>query len=86
MSSANSIPEPAPDLQSLTASVRALKEVVEGLTGQRPGRIAPTPRLFVQPIRPDALVVPVNTNDLWISSGTSQLHYYDGRLWQRVLP
>lgn len=86
MSNTNSIPEPTPDLQGLITTVRALKEVVEGLTGQRPGRVAPAPRIYVRPVRPDPREEPVNPYDLWIASGTNQMHYFDGRLWQRLQP
>jgi len=83
----NSIPEPNEDPASMLLAIRALKEVVEGLTGQRPGKVAGAPRVFLQPIAPDARAgFALSRGDFWISSGTDRLHYWDGRLWRQIQP
>jgi hypothetical protein len=85
VSESASIPEVSADLESLVNAVRAMKEIVEGLTGQRPAMQAPVPRVHFSPVAPNAqLGIPLKTGDLWIASGSGKLHFWNGRLWQEI--
>lgn len=83
----NAIPDPTADPQSLLMAVRAIKEVVEGLTGQRPGTAGRSPRVYIQAVRPNAQTgALLSEGDFWIAKGTDKLFFWDGRLWQPIQP
>jgi hypothetical protein len=74
-----SIPDPQPTLDSLSETVRALKQVVELLAGQRLGGAAA--HVFVQSAAPTAIGV----GDLWIDpSNSSVMRYWNGNLWTKI--
>ena len=87
MSRLNSVPDFTEDLQSMSAALRAMKEVVEGLTGQRRNQGEGAPHVFLQLQRPDPRTgTQVRKGDFWIQPEQKTLHFWDGRLWQRLVP
>lgn len=76
----SSIPDPTSDIGSLVASVSALKQVVENLTGQRGGTAYGSPKIWVQVSPPTGAVV----GDFWIHKQTNKLRFWDGANWQNV--
>lgn len=74
-----SIPDPQPTLDSLSETVRILKQVVEILAGQRPGGAAV--RVFIQAATPTAL----GTGDIWIDTlNNSVIRYWNGNQWTKI--
>lgn len=87
MSDRNVIPEFTSDPESIAVSLRVAKDVLEGLTGQRRGEGVGSPRMFVQITRPDPRVgVTLKLGDLWIHPTDRKLYFWDGRLWQSIVP
>lgn len=87
MSNRNAIPEFTSDPESIATALRAVKEMLEELTGQRPGQSIGAPRVFVQPARPDPRAgVQIKPGDLWIQPSGRRLYFWDGRIWQTFLP
>lgn len=86
MSKITAIPEITNDPQSMTNALMAIKQILEGLTGQRPGSLASVPRMHVAPIAPSFQTgLSPKIGDLWISTGSRKLHFWDGKLWQQVV-
>lgn len=86
MSRRNTIPEFTDDPKSMAVSLRAVKELLETLLGtrRRQGRVSQT---FIEALPPDPSAgFDVQTGDFWIAKGTKKLHYWDGRLWQKIQP
>lgn len=83
----NTIPTPTSDPESMLVTIRALKDVVERLTGQSPGprQTGRAPSVHVQATAPDAragmILLP---GDFWISTGNDRLHYWTGQYWRPV--
>jgi hypothetical protein len=83
----NTIPTPTNDPESMLAAIRALKDVVERLTGQRLGTEAAgrAPSTYVQAIAPDSRAgTPLLVGDFWVSTGTDRLHYWTGQYWRPI--
>jgi len=74
------IPVPTEDLKSLNASVLALKQVAEMLTGQdQMQKFAP--HTFVQADTPVAL----HDGDFWLCTGkTYSFNIWDGNKWLKI--
>lgn len=85
MSRKNSIPEFTSDPESIAVAVRAIKELLEGVLGQRPDARGALPKMFVQPVAPDPKQgLDVRRGDLWIIPGDDSMKWFDGRLWRSV--
>lgn len=74
-----SIPEPNQTSESMLGVIRALKQSVELLAGQR-GNVAPT-RCYVQSATPTA----ERAGDIWINSGNgNKALVWDGTDWRAI--
>lgn len=85
MSDLNAIPDFQVDIESMATSMRVMKEAIEQLQGQRPGRGSGAPAAYLQLRSPSE--DPKNilkVGDIWISSVTGAMRYWDGRLFQPV--
>lgn len=84
MSKYPSIPE-FTDLPSLMLSVRAVKDTVEQLAGQRQGDALGAPTMYVQATRPAVTRgVILKRGDFWIDTASDTLHYWSGSEWRRL--
>jgi len=74
------IPDPNPDITSLTETVRALKQAVEALTGQ--SKTGGAAHVFTQDTVPTAIAV----GDIWIEGpiGAGTMRYWNGTQWLGV--
>lgn len=87
MSRRNTIPDFTTDPQSMATTLRAMKEILEDLTGQRRGQGTGSPRVFVQVIRPDPRAgAELKSGDFWIQPAERKLYFWDGLLWQPFAP
>jgi hypothetical protein len=87
MSRQNSIPEFTDDPQSMATTLRAVKELVEGMLGQRRGQGLGAPHVFIEIQRPDPRAgLEVKKGDFWIQPIERKLYFWDGRLWQPFAP
>lgn len=83
------IPDPSQDVSNHYNVLRALKDIVELITGQRGGAPAPITRTFATPTQPGAANSPIlirqlQAGDLWIDTGNAaKLNYWDAttKLW-----
>lgn len=77
------IPEFARTPEEIATALRAVKQSVEMLTGQRQGESVGSPQVFVQAIQPNAANRgSLKTGDLWINTSTNKLNYWTGSIWQ----
>jgi hypothetical protein len=74
------IPEPGATLESVLDAVRALKNNVELLIGQRGN--SPSARLFYQIAAPKSSETRIG--DFWVRKDTKALLYWDGREWMAL--
>lgn len=89
----NTIPTPTNDPESMLHAIRALKDVVERLTGQTPAGVNSTapagrvPAAYVQAVAPGTLGrLNLFAGDFWIQTGTDRLHYWTGEYWRLIQP
>jgi hypothetical protein len=83
------IPDPAQDPATHYEPIKALKEAVELLTGQRGGALAPLSRMFIiniPPGNPNSGISKtlLRKGDLWIdTSNNSKLNYWNAatKVW-----
>lgn len=90
MSKYPAIPEFS-DIESMTHTVRAMKEIVEQMAGARTsdaGSSRGTPSVFVNEVAPTTLLDPTHkTGDFWIKPGPPIfLYYWSGTAWVQVAP
>ena len=72
-----SIPDPTNSPESIVTAVRALKQAVEQLTGQRDN--GPAAHVFVQKSTPP---VAIGIGDLWIDpTSKSPIRHWNGTEW-----
>lgn len=81
--SRNTIPEFSDDPKSMETALRVVKELLEELTGQRPGNPIGAPSIYVRSTVPVSTAV-LSRGDIWIQEGSGKIHYFDGRLWRDV--
>jgi hypothetical protein len=85
MSNLPTIPDFTDDAASIGTALRAMKQVVEIIAGQRQGPSFGAPQVFVQELEPvTSRVTSFKTGDLWVNILTTKLFYWDGRLWQQL--
>ncbi len=83
MSNLPTIPDFTDDVASMATALRAMKQVIEIVSGQRQGPSFGAPQVFVQELEPvTSRVTSFKTGDLWVNKTTNALFYWDGRLWQ----
>jgi hypothetical protein len=77
------IPDFTDDPTSIATALRAVKQVVEIISGQRQGPARGAPQMFVQENEPiTSRVTSFKIGDFWINTLTKELHYWDGVQWQ----
>jgi lipopolysaccharide export system protein LptA len=70
----------------MSATLRALKQEVETISGMRQGQSKGAPAVFVQAQEPrKTLSATFKTGDFWINPDTKQLWFYNDNLWVRVV-
>ena len=85
MSKLQSIPEFTNSPEDLSTALRAVKQVVEQITGQRQGESKGAPQVFVQPSQPNpALAISYKAGDFWIDTSSNTLKYWTGTNWQAL--
>lgn len=86
MSKAVSIPDfTEGDIRSMSTSLRAVKQILEGMTGQRQDESKGSPAVYVQTTEPRAGRNFFSIGDFWINSNTKVLSYWTGNYWQVVV-
>jgi len=82
MSKLPAIPDFVDEPGSIGTAVRAIKQVVEILSGQRQGQSLGAPSVFVQEYEPKGdLITSFKKGDQWINPLTKKMSFWDGRLW-----
>lgn len=89
MSKTASIPEFFEgDLRSMAASLRAVKQQLETLSGQRQGQSQGAPAVYVQTTEPaPSRISSYKIGDFWINPEKpkgEKLSFYDGRGWVQM--
>lgn len=85
MSKFPTIPDFVATPDSLAVSVRAIKDSVERITGQRQGESLGSPAMFIQEVAPtNGRQTSLGTGDLWIKPSTRVMSYWDGRDWTQL--
>jgi hypothetical protein len=76
------------DVASMQHTVRAMKEILEQLAGQRVGDSRGAPSVFVQDTAPSSLLDSTRKHgDLWITnSSPPTLYFWNGVRWVQVAP
>lgn len=83
MSNLPTIPDFTDEPSSIGTALRAVKQVVEIVSGQRQGPSYGAPQMFVQENEPvTSRVTSFKTGDFWINTATKKLNYWDGQQWQ----
>lgn len=86
MSKLPTVPDFTDDPQSIGTALRAVKQAVEIIGGQRQGQSLGAPQVFVQPNEPrPARLTAFNIGDQWINDATDQMSYWNGREWKLLL-
>lgn len=81
MSKFSAIPDVTDDPRSLAPAVRAMKDIVEQLSGLRGGS-ASVPTLYVLPREPKQILDGrLRIRDLWIHSETNVMSWFNGEIW-----
>jgi hypothetical protein len=77
------IPEFARTPGEIATALRAVKQSVEILTGQRQGESLGSPQIFIQAAQPNAAQqAALKLGDLWINTSTNKMNYWNGSVWQ----
>lgn len=90
MSDRNTIPDFTADPASMEPALRAIKDIVEQLTGQRASRentgLRGAPLIYVQGYEPrsgrDGVI---RAGTLWINEDTDEAFYWSGKMWKPLL-
>jgi hypothetical protein len=74
------------DVDSMRGALRAMKDIVEQLAGQRQGEALGSPTMFVQSSAPRVtLGVTLRRGDLWVDESANRLYYYSGSVWKQIV-
>lgn len=86
MSKLPAIPDFLDELQSLGTTLRAVKQAVEIIGGQRQGQSLGAPQVFVQPNEPaQSRLTSFSRGDQWIKDDTDQMYYWTGQQWKLLV-
>jgi hypothetical protein len=86
MSNLPAIPDFLDDLQSQGATLRAMKQAVEIIGGQRQGQSLGAPQMFIQPNEPvQSRLTSFKRGDQWINDETDQMYYWTGQQWKQLV-
>lgn len=76
------IPDFTDEPASIGNSLRAVKESVEQLTGQRQGQSLGAPVVYVQPVAPEMTAnLLFKIGDQWINTLTNKMSFWNGAAW-----
>lgn len=79
------IPDFTENLASIGNALRAVKDSIEQLTGQRQGQSLGAPSVFVQPLEPTpGRSSSLKRGDQWINDITDEMSYWDGQQWKAL--
>lgn len=86
MSKFSSIPDfNSASPESMGTSLRAIKDSVEQLTGQRQGQSLGSPSVFVQPNAPTpSRQTILSRGDLWINDESNVMSFWTGTQWKTL--
>lgn len=85
MSKFPAIPDFSNDIESMGTSLRAAKQTLEILAGQRQGESLGAPQVFVQSQAPALASRGANKRgDLWIDTSDDSLNYWNGTTWKKL--
>ncbi len=74
------------DIRSMAATIRALKQEIETLSGQRQGQSKGAPAVFVQTREPTRTQTTVfKEGDLWVHPDAKQLWFHNGSYWVKLV-
>jgi hypothetical protein len=79
-----SVPDFIGTADSLEPAVRAMKDTIEQLAGQRQGQSLGAPVVFVQPLEPSVPPLLLKRGDQWINDQTHTMAYWTGQRWQAL--
>lgn len=86
MSKAVNIPDFAEgDIRGMSTALRAVKQMLETMAGQRQDDSKGSPAIYVQTTEPKAGRNYFSTGDLWVNSNTKALSYWTGAYWQAIV-
>lgn len=86
MSKLPTVPDFTDDPQSLGTALRAVKQAVEIIGGQRQGKSLGAPQVFVQAYEPtQSRLTILNLGDQWINDETDKMFYWNGRQWKLLV-
>lgn len=85
MSNLPTIPDFIDEPASIGTTLRAMKQAVEIIGGQRQGASYGAPQMFVQETQPiPSRVTSFKIGDLWINTLTKKLNYWSGVQWEEL--
>lgn len=85
MSKYPTIPDFNGDPQSLSTTLRTVKQTLEIMAGQRQGEDLGAPSVYVQVKTPNqALRSTYKVGDLWINLSTGKINFWTGNVWQQL--
>jgi len=74
------------DVRSLAATLRAIKQEIETISGIRQGQSRGAPAVFVEEREPSTNQnIVFKTGDLWIKPSLKELWYYNGQFWAKLV-
>lgn len=86
MSKTNTIPDFNNTPESMGTSLRAVKGILERMTGQNRGQSLGTPNMFVQTTQPaTSEAATLKKGDLWINDTTHKMSYWNGSAWKALV-
>ena len=85
MSKAATIPEFIDgDAKSMATALRAMKQILETMTGQRQDDSKGAPSVYVQDTEPRAGKNLFQSGDFWFNTNTHKLYCYHVNFWRMV--
>lgn len=82
MSKLPNVPDFTDDPQSMSTALRAVKQAVEIIGGQRQGQSLGAPQVFVQENEPTfSPSTTFSIGDQWIKPSARVMSFWDGRQW-----
>lgn len=86
MSKLPTIPDFVNDPASMSVALRAVKEAVEILGGQRQGQSVGAPQMFVQESEPQrGVAATYKLGDMWINPVAKKLYFWTGTVWVALI-
>lgn len=72
------------DAASMAVALRAMKQILESLSGARQDESKGSPAVYVQAVEPKKGKNLLNVGDLWFSTATHKMHCYNLTYWQEI--